>query len=342
MRLYREIGRIPVMSYGGKNADCMIGNHAVPVLVDAYLKGFDVGDPEEVYAAIRNTLFEPHAGKPKENWDLYGKYGYFPYDVIEGESVSRTLECTYDDHCAALMAEKLGHREDAQKFRLRAQNWRNVFDPSLGLVRGRDSHGKWREPFDPFRFGGGGNWQCYDCTEGNAWQYTWHVMQDPQGLVAALGGRDRFFEKLDSVFSQQSGEGKVADVTGCIGQYVHGNEPSHHVAYFYARVGRPERTEALVREVIDRFYKPRPDGLCGNDDCGQMSAWYVFSALGFYPFDPCGGQYVRVTPQVPKATLHLANGRTFTVSSRGGAPRSPFLSHQDILAGDGATCSIDP
>ncbi|MBR4617215.1 MAG: GH92 family glycosyl hydrolase, partial [Kiritimatiellae bacterium] len=277
------------------------------------------------YAQIKDTLAKPHKGRAKERWDLLDKYGYYPFDKIRGESVSRTLECAYDDWCAGVMAEKLGFADDAAFFFRRSENWRNVFDASIGLVRGRDSNGKWREPYDPYALGHGAD-EANDFTEGNAFQYTWHVMQNPQGLVDAMGGRAAFVKKLDSLFeapSKTAGMGEVLDVTGLIGQYVQGNEPSHHVIYFYPQVGHPEKAAKRIREVFDKFYLPKPDGLCGNDDCGQMSAWYIFSAMGFYPFNPCGGEYVIGAPQVARVELKIENGecrigerKTFTMTAR--------------------------
>ena len=337
-------GYLPIWTLWGRDNQCMIGTHSVPVLVDAYLKGFP-GDWESVYAQIKETLTKKHEGRRKEQWDVLDKYGYYPFDVVKGESVSRTMECAYDDWCAGKMAEKLGRAEDAAFFLKRAGNWRNVVDTSLGLARGKDSKGKWREPFDPFAVGYGDK---SDFTEGNAFQYTWHVMQDPEGLVEALGGREPFVKKLDSLFEQpEKVKGDVLDVTGLIGQYVHGNEPSHHVIYFYTLVGERDKTAERVRDVFDKFYLPKADGLCGNDDCGQMSAWCIFSALGFYPFNPCGGTYVLGAPQVPKATVNLADGKTFTVIARNlsrenkyvksvtlnGKPLDKTIEHADIMAG---------
>ena len=308
-------GYLPIWTLWGRDNQCMIGTHSVPVLVDAYLKGFG-GDWESVYAQIKETLTKRHEGRIKERWDLLDRHGYYPYDVVRSESVSRTLECAYDDWCAAQMAAKLGREEDAKFFLRRSGNWRNVLDPSLGLMRSRDSKGKWRDPFDPSAVGYG---EGYDFTEGNSYQYTWHVMQDPDGLVSALGGRDAFVDKLDALFERpEEMKGDVLDVTGLIGQYVHGNEPSHHVIYFYTLVGERDKAARRIRDVFDRFYLPKPDGLCGNDDCGQMSAWYVFSALGFYPFNPCGGTYVLGAPQVPKATIKLES----QVGVRGGTDKS--------------------
>jgi len=339
----RRTGYLPIWTLWGKDNQCMIGTHSVPVIVDLFLKEFvshirlrqGYGGREEhkdhkgnstcstcstwlnnpgkreywlsAYAQVKDTLTKPHKGRHKERWDLLDKYGYYPFDEIKGESVSRTMECAYDDWCAAQMAKKLGFADDAEFFLKRSENWRNVFDSSIGLVRGRDSKGDWRDPYDPYTLGHGAD-KANDFTEGNAFQYTWHVMQNPQGLVDAMGGRDVFVKKLDSLFaapSKTDGMGEVLDVTGLIGQYVHGNEPSHHVIYFYPQVGRAEKAAERIREVFDKFYLPKPDGLCGNDDCGQMSAWYLFSAMGFYPFNPCGGEYILGAPQVPEVRLRL-------------------------------------
>ena len=321
---YRCQGFLPVIEYGGCESYCMIGNHSVPVVVDAYLKGFRGFDAKLAYEAVTNSLTVAHrtldgGRKPKEDWNVLDRFGYYPFDLIVGEGVSRTLECAYDDACAARFAKAVGDAEGERFFSRRAMNWTNVLDRSIGLVRGRDSHGKWREPFDPYRFGGGGDWDQYDCTEANAWQYTWHVMQDPNGLIAALGGRMDFVRRLDSLFTlgMEKNGWAVRDMTGRIGQYVHGNEPSHHSAYLYPFAGCPDRTAEIVREVCDRFYMPKVDGLCGNDDCGQMSAWYVFACLGFYPLDPCGGDYVLGAPQAAEMTVLLSNGRRLSVVARG-------------------------
>ena len=348
-------GFLPIWTLWGKDNQCMIGTHSVPVIVDWFLKENPVNPVNPVkrefwlsaFAQIKDTLTKPHEGRYKERWDLLATYGYYPFDIIKGESVSRTLECAYDDWCAGKMAERLGLTDDAAFFFKRSGNWRNVFDPSVGFARGKDSEGRWREPFDPFSLGYD---EKSDFTEGNAFQYTWHVMQDPDGLVEALGGRDAFVKRLDGLFEQKGSGAEssvVRDVTGLIGQYVHGNEPSHHVIYFYTLVGERDKTARRVRDVFDKFYLPKPDGLCGNDDCGQMSAWYVFSALGFYPFNPCGGTYVLGAPQIPKAAIRLADGKTLTVVAKNlsaenkyvksvtlnGKPLDKTIEHADIMAG---------
>ena len=365
---YRALGFLPVIPYFGWESHCMIGNHSVPVIVDAYKKGFRGFDADLAFEAVTNSLTVQHTDpfgrrKIKEDWDLYDRYGYYPCDKIRGESVSRTLECGFDDWCAAEFCQVLG-RGDEAFFRKRAGYWKNVFDKEIGFMRGKDSGGHWRTPYDPFHLGHGGD-TVNDFTEGNAFQYTWHVLQDPQGLIEAMGGRAAFLQKLSSLFVQPErteGMGFVGDVTGLIGQYAHGNEPSHHVAYFYALAGAPRRTADVVREVCDRFYGVKPGDLCGNDDCGQMSAWYVFAAMGFYPFNPCGGDYVLGAPQFPKVVIHLGGSRScatadaqervppkqFTITARNLSRRNkyvrsatlngkplegPVIRHADIAAG---------
>lgn len=312
----RRTGFLPVWTLWGKDNQCMVGTHSVPVLVDWFLK---LGSPANAYwrgayAQVKETLTKPHPGRQKERWNLLDKYGYYPFDAVPHESVSRTLECAYDDACAARMARALGEADDAAFFARRAANWRNVFDPKAKLMRGRDSTGAWRAPFNPFALGQN------DFTEGNSYQYTWHVMQDPRGLIAAFGGAAEFAARLDGLFTlpeQVAGMGVTLDVSGLIGQYAHGNEPSHHTIYFFPFVNRRDRTAELVRQVFDQFYRPGPDGLCGNEDCGQMSAWYLFSAMGLYPFDPCGGEYVLGAPQFGEIRVKTGGGKTFVVRANG-------------------------
>ena len=229
----------------------------------------------------------------------------------------------------------------------RAEYYKNLFDPETKLMRGKDSNGKWRTPFNPFYLCHGGT-RGGDYTEGNAWQQTWHVQHDVPGLIRLFGGEKPFLNKLDSLFTVTlEGEG-LADVTGLIGQYAHGNEPSHHVTYLYALAGRPERTQELIREIFDTQYRNKPDGLCGNDDCGQMSAWYMLSAMGFYPVNPVSGEYVFGAPQLPEMVLHLAGGKTFTIIAENLSKEHKYvdsitlngepytkntISHEDIVKG---------
>ncbi len=337
-------GYLPIWGLWGKENFCMVANHGVSVVAEAYAKGFRGFDAERAFNAIKQTQTVSHP--LKSNWENYMKYGYFPTDLTEAESVSSTLESVYDDYAAADMAKRMGKTEDAAYFARRADFYKNLFDSSTQFMRPKKSDGTWKSPFNPSQIGhaesvGG------DYTEGNAWQYTWHVQHDVPGLIALFGGEEPFLNKLDSLFTLKL-ETTQADVTGLIGQYAHGNEPSHHVTYLYALAGRPERTQELIREIFDTQYSPKPNGLCGNDDCGQMSAWYIFSAMGFYPVNPVSGEYVFGAPQLPEFVLHLADGKTFTIKAEGlseankyvksitlnGEPYTKnFISHADIVKG---------
>ena len=337
-------GYLPIWGLWGKENFCMVANHGVSVVAEAYAKGFRGFDAERAFNAIKQTQTVSHP--LKSNWENYMKYGYFPTDLTEAESVSSTLESVYDDYAAADMAKRMGKTEDAAYFARRADFYKNLFDSSTQFMRPKKSDGTWKSPFNPSQIGhaesvGG------DYTEGNAWQYTWHVQHDVPGLIALFGGEEPFLNKLDSLLTLKL-ETTQADVTGLIGQYAHGNEPSHHVTYLYALAGRPERTQELIREIFDTQYSPKPNGLCGNDDCGQMSAWYMFSAMGFYPVNPVSGEYVFGAPQLPEFVLHLADGKTFTIKAEGlseankyvksitlnGEPYTKnFISHADIVKG---------
>lgn len=311
---YDKQGYLPVWTLWGKENNCMIGNHAVPVIADAYLKGFRGFDAEKAFDAIKGSLTKNH---PKSQWDIYDKYGYLPFDLVKEESVSRTLEQSYDDYAASQMAKAMDKKEDESFFEKRLLFYKNVFDSETKFMRGKDSSGKWRTPFDLYGLSHAGD-AGGDYTEGNAWQYTWSVQHDINGLSKLLGGDEAFAIKLDSLYKVnciKPGVGSVKDVTGLIGQYAHGNEPSHHVAYIFTLLGKPERTQELIREISDKFYLNKPDGLSGNDDCGQMSAWYIFSAMGFYPVNPVGGEYVLGAPQLKKITLKLPGNKTFTVEA---------------------------
>ena len=286
-----ERGHLPVWDLCGKDNYCMIGNHAVPTVVDACLRNLPGVDKERAWAAVKASLTTSHE---KSDWEIYNKYGYYPFDLIKDESVSRTLETSFDDWCAAQLAKALGKEEDSAFFEARSRNYRNLFDPSTGFVRGKDSQGNWREPFEPYEYAHAGK-QGGDYTEANAWHYLWHVLQDPEDLIDLLGGKEKFVAKLDTLFEVSppvSVTGKVQDITGLIGQYSHGNEPCHHVIYLYTLAGRQDKAAERIRQVFREFYKCEPGGLCGNDDCGQMSAWYIFSALGYYPVNPVGGEFV--------------------------------------------------
>lgn len=310
----KAVGYLSVWPLMGRDTHCMIANHAVPVLVEAVKKNLTTLFEEEVMEAISATLRENHPGKPKENWQVLDKFGWYPFDLEPEEGVSRTLEGAYDDWCAARLARRLERWELAEFFSRRAEAWKNVFDPATKSVRGRKSDGTWRTPFDPSKLYAYG--VSRDISEASANQYMWHVQQDPEGLAAALGGKDAALAKLEEHFDpSRSPNGRLADVTGLIGEYAHGNEPGHHVPYLFTLWGRPDRTAEIVREIFDRFYLPKSDGLCGNDDCGQMSAWYIFSAMGFYPFEPTSCEYVLGAPQLPRIIIKHREG-DFTIVAK--------------------------
>ncbi len=322
--LYKQRGILCTNEYGQNETWLMIGNHAVPVIADAYLKGKLPGDIQTAVASIYASLTKSH---PKSDWETYNRLGYYPFDLIGVESVSRTLEHCYDDYCAALVAKQNGDVENQRFFAQRAGNYKNLFDPTTTLARGKDSKGNWRSPFDPFLLSHAGT-SGGDYTEGNAWQYTWHVQHDIPGLVELMGGRASFEKKLDSLFFLDVislGGGFHGDVTGMIGQYAHGNEPSHHVAYLYNYTDNPYKGQELIRRVFDQFYLPTRDGLSGNDDCGQMSTWYIFSALGFYPVDPVSGEYIIGAPQFKEMKLHLPNGKSFEMKAKGISSENKYI-----------------
>jgi predicted alpha-1,2-mannosidase len=332
---------LPVWAYQGLETWCMIGYHAVPVIADAYIKGVRGFDAEAgLEAMVASATYAPYGGLGE-----YMKLGYVPIDK-EPEGASKTLEYAYDDWSLAQMAKAMGKQDIAATFDKRAGNWRNAYDPKTGFMRARKTDGAFREPFDPDAAGYG-----TDYTEGNAWQYSWYVPQDVAALVKAMGGDQAFVTKLDSVFDAKVDPARFAhveDITGLIGWYAHGNEPSHHLAYLYDYAGAPWQTQKRLKQIMDSQYAARPDGLAGNDDLGQMSAWYIFTALGFYPVTPASDEYAIGRPFVKRATLHLSNGKTFTVSAAPLDDKHPyvgsvtlngkpldrvFLRHGEIVAG---------
>ena len=342
---FDQNGFLPVWTLWGRDNQCMIGVHSVPMVVDAYLKGFSGVDWERAWKCVQATMTE-NRGRYKARYELIDKHGYYPCDVVKDESVSRLLEDCYDQYCAARFAGALGKADEARFFRDRSLNWTNVFDAATGFMRGKDSQGAWRNPFDPYKIS---HIAHCDYTEGNAFHWNWHVMQDPQLLVGMLGGREQALRRLEGLFNEDSnkGVGAIPDVTGLIGQYCHGNEPSHHVIYFFTLLGRRDLAARYVKEVMDTQYGIEPDGLCGNDDCGQMSAWCIFASLGFYPFNPCGGEYVLGEPQLPEVAVKVGESRVFRVVRGGGAEASysesvkldgadvkgGVIQHQDVMNG---------
>jgi predicted alpha-1,2-mannosidase len=337
----REYGYLPVWTLHANETMCMIGYHSVPVIVDAYMKGFRNYDTEEAFTAIKKSAMSDIMGL---HW--YRQYGYVPSDR-EVESVSKTLEYAFDDWCIARMARALGKEEEYQEFTRRSNSFKNLFDTTTMFMRGRLASGEWRSPFDPYAIDHRRN----DYTEGNAWQYSWYVPQDLPGLIRLHGGNARFIELLDSLFDQQTkltGEDISPDVSGLIGQYAHGNEPSHHIAYLYNYAGAPWKTQERVTAIMNTMYKNTPDGLSGNEDCGQMSAWYVFSAMGFYPVNPAEQVYMIGTPHVERMEISIFNGRKFTIISEnlsksniyiksvtlnGEGLKHPFLTHPEVMRG---------
>lgn len=314
---------LPVWPEGGKETWCMIGNHAIPVIVDAYLKGFRDWDSNE---ALNDMIASTSVNR--EQLNAYRGKGYIP--TGKGvQSVSKVLEYAYDDACIGRMAKMLGKDDVAKKYAGRSHNWENVFDPSTGFMRGRTADGTWVTPFDE-KVQDSINFNEY--TEANAWQYNFFVLQDVPGLISKLGGDDKFVSRLDEMFDTKKeipNLHMIPDVTGIIGMYSHGNEPDHHVAYLYNYAGQPWKTQARVRQVANTFYNDKPTGICGNDDCGQMSAWYVFTALGFYPVDPTSGTYVLGSPLVNEATLNLDpkhyKGHEFTVVAENNSPDNMYI-----------------
>lgn len=306
---FDSYGYLPIWSLWGQDNYCMIGNHAIPVVVDAVMKDTPGIDPERALNACVASATTSHPGSPFDVWE---KYGYMPED-LQSQSVSITLEQAYDDWCVVQLAKKLGHDDIYERFTRRSQYFRNLYNADNGFFQGRTSDGKWLEPFDPLRYGAnGGN----PYTEGNAWQYSWYVPHDIEGLIELMGGKRKFVERLDRFFTltEQSGR-KNDNASGFIGQYVHGNEPSHHVAYLYGYAGEPRKTQYYVHKICTELYNTSSSGYAGNDDCGEMSAWLVFSAMGFYPVNPASGEYALGTPMMDKVTVHLAGGRTFTVNA---------------------------
>ena len=309
LAFFEQNGRLPVWNFYGSETDMMIGYHAVPVIVDAYLKGIGNFDPKKALTAcVATANIDEYRGI-----GLYKKYGYVPYDVTdhynsENWSLSKTLEYAYDDYCIARMAEKLGERQIAAEFYKRSQNYKNVYNPQTSFMQPRDNKGNFIQPFSP------DDYTPHIC-ESNGWQYFWSVQQDVDGLIGLVGGTERFAQKLDSMFTYNPSADEDLPIfsTGMIGQYAHGNEPSHHVIYLFNAVGQPWKTQKYAAEVMHELYKNTPAGLCGNEDCGQMSTWYVFSAMGFYPVDPVSGRYEIGTPMYPEMKMHLDNGKIFTI-----------------------------
>ena len=309
IRHYDDYGYLPIWHLWGQDNYCMIGNHAIPVIADAVLKEIPGIDSEKAYEAVKASSTNAHLDSPFDVWE---KYGYMP-EELQTQSVSITLEMAYDDWCVAQMARKLGKTDDYKHFMKRSGNFRNLYDAESGFFAPKDTVGNWIRPFDPLKYGANGG---YPFTEGNAWQYFWYVPQDVEGLIELTGGNKAFTDKLDRFFTITDQSGELNDnISGMIGQYAHGNEPSHHAAYLYNYAGYPEKTQNMVWRIMNELYDNTSAGYSGNDDCGEMSAWYVFSALGFYPVNPAAGEYDLGTPLFDKAVIHLPSGKDFTITA---------------------------
>lgn len=350
---YKESGFLPEWASPG-HRDCMIGSNSASIVADAYLKGGRGYDINTLYQAVlKNTRTEgPLSSVGREGWEYYNKLGYIPYDVKINENVARTLEYAYDDWCIYQLAKALNRPQDEiDLFAKRSQNYRNVFDPETKLMRGRNQDGSFQKPFNPFKWGDA-------FTEGNSWHYTWSVFQDIQGLIDLMGGQKEFVTMLDSVFVvppifddsyygftiHEIREMQIMNM----GNYAHGNQPIQHMIYLYNYAGQPWKAQERVREVMDRFYLPTPDGYCGDEDNGQTSAWYVFSAMGFYPVCPGSGQYVLGAPLFKKITLKLENGKEVVINApensannlyiqdlkmNGKEYTKNYLNHADLMKG---------
>lgn len=299
-------GYLPIWDLWGQDNYCMIGNHAIPVLADAILSELPGIDVERAYKAMVESSTRTHLNSPFEIWE---EYGYMPQNK-QNVSVSITMEQAFDDWCVAAVAKKLGKTEDYERFIKRSEFYRNLFNPATGFFQPKDDKGNWIEPFDPLSYEN----PCF--VEGNAWQYMWFVPHNPQGLIDLFGGVKPFIKKLNENFTLTETSGEInGNASAFIGQYAHGNEPSHHTVYLYNFAGQPWRTQELVEQVRSSFYNPTPCGYAGNDDCGQMSAWYIFSALGFYPFNAGSAEYVIGTPLFQKAVLHMPNGKDLVINA---------------------------
>lgn len=306
VNIYRQQGKLPVWHLMGNETDCMVGNPGIPVLADLVLKGY-VKDKEAAFEAMKKSAMLDERGL-----GLLKQYGYLPYDKDpEMETVAKGLEYALADDCVAKVARLLGKKADAKYFGERAKSYRHYFDKQTGFMRGLSSDGKFRTPFNPFST----VHRQDDYTEGNAWQYTWLVPHDVHGLVKLFGSEANFTTKLDSLFIVNGtlGDNASPDISGLIGQYAHGNEPSHHVLYMYNYVGQPWKAARLIRQTMSEMYNDELDGLSGNEDVGQMSAWYILSAMGLYQVEPAGGKYIIGSPIVDKATMNVGDGKTFTI-----------------------------
>lgn len=319
IKQYEQGGRIPVWELAANETECMIGYHGVSVIADAMMKGIKGFDYEKAYEAAKNSAMKDIFGL-----DAYKKQNYIAVED-EHESVSKTIEYAYDDWCIAQMAKLLGKTQDYQYFINRSQNWKNLYNPKTGHLQPR-KNGGWLPRFDPREVNN-------HFTEANSWQYSFGAQHDVDGMIALHGGKAKFERFLDDLFNapEKTTGRKQVDITGLIGQYAHGNEPSHHIAYLYNNVGKPEKTDAKIRFILDNFYKNTPDGLIGNEDCGQMSAWYILSTLGIYNIAPGQPYWSTTTPYFDEAKIHLENGKTIIITPKTSREVLSKLGFEDII-----------
>jgi predicted alpha-1,2-mannosidase len=351
LAFYKENGLLPVWDLSTNETNCMTGYHAVPVLADAVLKGIKGIDYQLAYTAMKASAMENIRG-----CNYYRQYGYIPQDKY-GASVTNTLEYSYDDWCIAQVAQKLGYSDDYKYFMKRSASWKNLYDPNTGFMRAKNADGSWVTPFDPFYSEHNPDKAMF--MEGDAWQYTFFVPQDVDGLISAYGGKQKFVKKLDSLFTVSSvmhGEDQSPDISGMIGQYAHGNEPSHHVAYLYDYAGMPWKTQSRVRMVVDSLYHDQPDGYAGNEDCGQMSAWAVWSIAGLYPVNPASGRYMFGSPTVNETIIKTKGGQFViravnnnkanvyiqSVTLNGKPYHKMYITHQQIVNGGTLAFTMGP
>jgi predicted alpha-1,2-mannosidase len=317
----------PVWPLHARETGCMVGYHSAPVIAEAFTKKFPNIDFARAYRAFKKRAMQDDY----RGLGAYRKFGYIPCD-LEEESASKTLDYAYDDWAVSRMARAAGEDNAAEALEKRSRDYRNLFDSNTGFIRPRLSNGNWAAPFDPRAISTSKKWRDY--TESNGWQTTFCVQHDPQGLINLFGSRDAFIRKLDALFDQSSELplDTPPDVAGLVGMYAHGNEPSHHIAFLYTYAGAPYKTQERVRHLLDKMYDNQPDGLAGNEDCGQMSAWYIMSALGIYPVDPVSGNYVFAAPLFDRAEIQLDNGRQLTIETRRTSPADKYI-HSVTLNG---------
>ncbi|MCB4797907.1 GH92 family glycosyl hydrolase [Neotamlana laminarinivorans] len=335
LEYYKDKNILPVWTLYGNETNTMTGYHSIPVIVEAYLKGIKGFNAEEAYNAMKTTMMQDERGL-----EFYKNYGYIPYNLLD-ESVTITLEYAYNDWCVAQMAKALGKTEDYELFLKRSEAYKYLFDTKTGFMRGKFEDGEsWNEPFDPKY----SNHREYtDYTEGNAWQHSWFVPHAVEDLAGMHGGNEKFTAKLEQLFTESSeitGSNVSADISGLIGQYAHGNEPSHHIAYMFNHAEKPWRTQYWVRKILDTQYNTTPNGLSGNEDCGQMSAWYVMSSIGLYPLNPASTVYEIGSPIFDKTTMQLPNGKVFTIVAENVSADNIYIQSSTLNGKDFNTTSI--